>query len=126
MEKLTNLWEETVSFLATYNKSWEDDVIAVCGSNFTIPKELFEKLAKETNYYRGYGHQIVAYDLVIAGTDWWLQRWEYDGSEGWEYFTTFTPPEVVRDDITKLADDECVLHWWGSLASINGEEEEEE
>lgn len=125
MEKLTNLWEETISFLATYNKSW-DDVIAVCGSNFTIPKELFEKLAKETNYYRGYGHQIVACDLTIAGTNWWLQRWEYDGSEGWGYLTTLIPPEVIRDDITKLADDECISHWWSSLASINGEEEEEE
>ena len=39
---MANLWEETIGVLANNNKSF-DDVIAICGNDFQITKEDFEK-----------------------------------------------------------------------------------
>jgi hypothetical protein len=80
---MRNLWEETIKELADHKKSF-DDVIAICGNDFQITKEDFEKYSK-TNYDSGYGAPEVAEDLLIIGVDFWLERHEYDGSEWWEF-----------------------------------------
>lgn len=80
---MRNLWEETIEELA-YHKKGFDDVIAICGNDFQITKEDFEKYSK-TNYDSGYGAPEVAEDLLIIGVDFWLERHEYDGSEWWEF-----------------------------------------
>lgn len=36
-------------------------------------------------YYEGFGAAEIALDLVVVGDDWWLVRYEYDGSEGFEF-----------------------------------------
>ena len=66
-----------------YNKTWED-VLWIGGSEFTISIEDFKLLANK-EYDSGYGSQKVATDLKVVGKDWWLERFEYDGAEGWEY-----------------------------------------
>ena len=80
---MRNLWKETIGKLAINNKSF-DDVIAICGNDFQITKQDFEKYSK-TEYDDGYGSPKVAEDLLIIGVDFWLERHEYDGSEWWEF-----------------------------------------
>ena len=45
----------------------------------------FKKVFEKIEYDCGYGHQEVAKDLVVVGNDWWLERSEYDGAEGWDF-----------------------------------------
>ena len=50
-------------------------------------------LLADRAYDCGWGPTQVATDLVIrfrSGA--WLERWEYDGSEGWSFKTPWTPP----------------------------------
>lgn len=84
MEDLRNFWEETIGVLEDEGKTWED-VIRVGIKKGYIEKELFKKLAKETNYDYGYGASKIAEDLIIEGKGFRLVRGEYDGSEWWDY-----------------------------------------
>lgn len=45
----------------------------------------------DITYDAGYGGQEIASDLVVVGNNWWLERYEYDGSECWEFKT---PPLI--------------------------------
>lgn len=113
-----NLWEETVRDLSRLGKSWAD-VVAVTGNLFRISKEQFKKLAQKTNYDNGYGAPEIATDLKIVGSDWWLERHEYDGSEWWEYKTM---PDIVLplksvERLSVEGTDEC---GWKSLNELNG------
>lgn len=101
---MTNLFEETVSRLATYNKTW-DDVSWIGGNTFYIDVEQFIVAAKETNYDAGYGSEEVAVDLVICFNDGsWLSRESYDGSEFWRYNAYPQKPQVHYQGKVKLAD----------------------
>lgn len=42
-------------------------------------------------YDAGFGRQEINDDLVIVGDDWWLERYEYDGSEEWAFKTPPRP-----------------------------------
>ena len=80
---MDNLWEETNRALKAKGKSF-DDVVAICGNDFQITKENFEKYSK-IEYDNGYGSPQVAEDLLIIGDDFWIERHEYDGAEWWEF-----------------------------------------
>jgi hypothetical protein len=90
---MTNLWTETVAKLI-YNEKTFEDVIAIYGNDFQITKDNFEKVAKKTNYYSGYGSPAVATDLTILGKGFIMKREEYDGAENWEY--------IVLPDLSSL------------------------
>ena len=77
-----NFLKETLKALKTYNKTF-DEVVWIGNSEYEISKEDFLKLA-DFMYHDGYGTTEIAEDLKIVGEDWWLERWEYDGSEGWQ------------------------------------------
>lgn len=91
---MKNLFEETVAVLNKNGKSI-NDIIAVQGDDFAISVDNFVEVAKNTNYYSGYGHQEVACDLAIIGNGWWLERREYDGAEWWKFCST----PVVKTNI---------------------------
>lgn len=52
----------------------------------------FKKLA-DRQYDDGYGGAEVNEKLLIVGSDWWLERHEYDGSEWWEFKTLPKKPD---------------------------------
>lgn len=81
---MSNLWEETIEFLKENDKTFED-VLYIQGDDFRVTKENFETVAKDTNYDSGYGAQHIAKDLVLVGEDWWIERYEYDGAEWWDF-----------------------------------------
>lgn len=97
---MRNLWEETIENLADRKKCF-DDVVAICGNDFQITKEDFEKYSK-TEYDDGYGSPKVAEDLLIIGADFWLERHEYDGSEWWEFKQMPKYKELPFKPITAL------------------------
>lgn len=96
--KMINAKDELLLALANANQSLKD-VVA-----FNIYYESFkeDKSLKGTTlvlssldfeYDEGYGSQHL-YGTILFKDSTWLSRWEYDGSEGWEYNK---PPTV--DDI---------------------------
>jgi hypothetical protein len=82
---MRNLLTETLDELAAVKKT-ESDVLWVGSANgdFAITWDQFKEIAN-IEYDPGYGGQEIAKDLVIVGRDFWFERYEYDGSEWWEY-----------------------------------------
>lgn len=115
---MTNLWEETTRTLAAHEKTFKD-VKYIQGTDFGITKENFEKVAKKSKYYSGFGAAEVAEDLVVVGDNWWIERHEYDGNEWWEYKEK--PKQISRiKEVSHLADG-----MWNTLAELNETEVEE-
>jgi len=117
-----NLLKETLNHLTHRNKS-EKDVIWVGTLHVKTTWEDF-KLISDTYYDDGYGAQEVARDLLIVGDGWWLERHEYDGSEGWSYKETPKIPTknvklraLTVDQGIKFNDD--LSCGWCDLESIN-------
>ena len=85
--KESNLLQETLEELKKHGKSPKD--VRWVGSKdgeFAISWEEFEKIA-DVEYYRWYGAENVAIDLVVVGDDWWLERYVCEGFEMWEFKT---------------------------------------
>ena len=118
-----NLWNETVNCLHHFGKDW-CDVKYVCGEHFLISKLNFERLARETNYDDGYGAAEVAIDLKLIGDNWWLSRWEYDGSEGWEFNSMINTNTMVTKKVDRLSVQGTEHCGWCSLRELNEEETE--
>lgn len=79
-----NLWTETIETLRVNRKEWED-VLRIGTKEGYIEKELFRKLARDTDYDDGYGASKIAEDLIIEGKGFRMVRGEYDGSEWWDF-----------------------------------------
>lgn len=110
---MTNLWEETLNTLRNRGKTF-DDVLYIQRSTFSITKENFKKVAKDTIYNNGFGGIEVAEDLVIVGDNWWLERDSYDGAEWWSYKEK--PNQIITVEEVK-----CLADWnySDSLAEMN-------
>lgn len=91
---MTNLLFETIEKLAENGKGLSDVVWFGC-KEFEITSEQFIELANR-NYDSGYGSPEVAEDLLVVGTDFWLERHEYDGSEWWEYKEMPQRPKQIK------------------------------
>ena len=113
-EDISNLLDETLRVLSEHGRTM-DDVLWIGCKDFRIPIERFLELADDI-YYNIYGGVEVAADLMVVGDGWWLSRWEYDGSEGWEYNEPPKMPEEVRD-VERL-----MFHSADSLEEVNDPE----
>jgi len=92
-----NLLKETIETLELYDKSPKDvRWVGTEDGKYAISWEEFEKIAKDVEYYSGYGLQEIPDNLVVVGDDWWLERAEYDGSEWWEFKTMPKIKEVLQ------------------------------
>lgn len=94
-----NLLTETIDYMKSFGKT-PDDVLYVKMTkdsgfwkelNYNYPDEIvvdfdaFKEVANQT-YDSGYGSNKVNWSTVILFKDnTMMQRWEYDGAEGWEY-----------------------------------------
>jgi hypothetical protein len=113
----TNLLKETLEELKDNGYS-ESDVEWVGNSDYYFSFDHFKKIA-DVNYDSGYGAAEVASDLIIVGKDWWLEREEYDGAEGWKF-----KKKIVKPNINKEVDS-VVGGMWCTLDEINELDEEE-
>ncbi len=85
---MTNLYQQLLEKLEANDKTLAD--IVWIGSDdglLVIPisnlKDVFD-----VDYDNSYGAQEIASDLVVVGDGWWLERFEYDGAEWWDYKST--------------------------------------
>ncbi len=79
---MVNLLTETMECIECYGKT-EDMILWIKAYGTGITIENFKTIADHL-YDDGYGQVEVASDLIIMFTDnTWLEREEYDGSEGW-------------------------------------------
>lgn len=112
---MTNLLEETIKDLKQHGLSPND--VLWCGSEEfgSFSWEVFKMLADKT-YDSGYGGQEVAKDLLIVGKDWWMERYEYDGSESWDFKRY--PLKPSDTNLTSVFARSC----WETLKKINNPE----
>lgn len=108
-----NLLQETLEVLRENGKTAAD--VKWCGSEKTwFTWDEFASVAN-VEYDSGYGSQKVAKDLVIVGSNWWLERHEYDGSEWWEFKTTPSQRGKIRSTPRTLANGDM----WATLEEMN-------
>ena len=110
-----NLLKETIEKLKEHNLT-PKDVRWVGSKSVKTSWDNFAQVS-DVQYDHGYGAPEVATNLVIVGKDWWLERHEYDGAEGWEFKAL--PEEPVKQGyIGRL-----VGGTWDTLEELNPPEE---
>ena len=118
MGDTVELIEETKEYTKKLNKriSW----IGSADGKLAISKEDFFAL-KPVEYDSGFGGQEIAKDLIVVFTDGsWLERYEYDGSECWEY----NESPIKKKDAEKFS--KVKGNGWETLMEINTQTEEDE
>jgi len=86
-----NLLNETIEALREHGKAPEDTTFVSDGQQ-SATWEGFRVLAETCDYDNGFGAAEINMDLVVVGVGWWLERYEYDGAERWEFKTMPTAP----------------------------------
>lgn len=82
---MANLLVETKEVLKQFGKAVRDvEWVGSRDGKKAISWQTFTKIAN-FDYDDGYGGNQIAMCLVVVGSDWWLERHEYDGSEWWEF-----------------------------------------
>ena len=78
-----NFLEETIDDLKDVNKFPKDVLFISDGKVYYFWQDF--AINANFEYDEGYGGVNIYSNLVIVGSDWWLERHEYDGAEWWEY-----------------------------------------
>lgn len=97
---MINFKEELLEALKLHNKTTNDIlwVEAVNKENEKIEINLrYFLFSLDFLYDNGYGMVRINTQLKIVGSNWWLEREEYDGSEWWEFKEYPTRPEIKVD-----------------------------
>lgn len=89
---MINLLEETIEAIEGSGKKTED-VKWVGTEDKWCTWDDFKQIA-DFEYENGFGGQEISYELIICGSDWWMERHEYDGSEWWEFKQSPKMPSV--------------------------------
>ena len=108
---MENLLNETIEFLKEHNLS-ESDVRWVGCIDFKTSWENFKDVANKKYYF---DKREVASDLLVVGDNWWLERWEYDGSEGWSFKQLPKEPQKTVE-IKRVINE---LGGWEDLKEMN-------
>lgn len=90
-----NFLKETEEVIKQAGKKISD-IVYIGNREIGCKWPTFRKLA-DFEYDDGYGSAEIPQDLVILFTDnTWLERFEYDGSECWEYKKPIVPPQKPK------------------------------
>jgi len=93
-----NLLQETLGVLEDEGIVPRLDVLYVMTGDSWGTWDDFTKLAN-IDYDAGFGSQEINSSLCIVGKDWWLERSEYDGAEGWEYKSLPNRPIIYNPNL---------------------------
>jgi hypothetical protein len=99
---MINLLQETIDYLKENGKS-VSDVQWVGSEDVFFSWEEFAKVA-DISYNDSYGIVEIVFDLVVVGSDFWLERSIYDGSEEWAFKTLPKKPEthIIPETVTSV------------------------
>lgn len=82
----TNLLAETRRILWENHRHTEEVLwVGPASGEHCVSWSVFAEVASTADYDAGYGAVYIRRNLVVVGVDWWLERYEYDGWEGWVY-----------------------------------------
>lgn len=101
---MINLLEETIEALEIENKKPEDVCFVIFENKDGVKiMSRWDDFVVSSNfeYDEGYGIQEINSSLKIIGEDWWLERYEYDGSECWEFKTMPKTNKCIYMPVTK-------------------------
>ena len=98
---MINFYGEIVETLEEHNKSI-NDIIWIGTRKYKVNKEKFLEDAKKLKYDNGYGIEVINQSLIIAGNNWYLERWEYDGSEGFRFVSLLEEPQEEQEYTRKF------------------------
>lgn len=93
---MINFYDEIIKTLEKNNKAI-NDIVWIGTRKYKVEKDKFLEDVKNLKYDKGYGIATINMDLIIAGKDWYLERWEYDGSEGFSYVPFLTEPQEEKE-----------------------------
>lgn len=85
MNKLFYL--ETIEALERHGHNGDEVIFVTDGIHNCFWLDFVEQLTGigPLKYDAGYGIVIINLDLKIVGSNWWLERQQYDGKEWWAY-----------------------------------------
>lgn len=93
---MQNFYDEIIDILEDNNKTI-NDIVWIGTRKYKINKEKFLEDSKNLKYDNGYGISVINDDLIIAGNNWYLERWEYDGSEGFRFVSLLEEPQEEKE-----------------------------
>ena len=94
---MINLKNETLDFLEKIGKTLDDVLfVSIDGKRTSINKFL---AAADREYDNGYGVAEVNDSIKVVGNGWWLERFEYDGSEWWKLKQFPREPEEDAEEL---------------------------
>lgn len=99
-----NFYDELVKALSEHGKTL-DDVIWIGTRKNQFVTSKFLQWAKSFYYDNGYGMPCIPMSWCIVGDNWWLERYEYDGSEWWEFKQFPKRPLFVAEDFLNVEDE---------------------
>lgn len=112
---MSNLLEETLHILKYHDKTPTDvEWVGSAGGGYAMSWDEFAEIAN-FEYDSGYGGQEIAKDLVVVGSNWWLDRGEYDGSEWWNFNSKPTKRRDAKpfEHVMRSGDS------WATLKEVN-------
>ena len=92
---MINLLEETLTALEAIGRAPED--VKFIASFYVKTDWKHFALNANFDYDNDFGTQIINNGLMIVGDNWWLERSEYDGAEGWDF------KEIPKGDFLRIA-----------------------
>lgn len=99
-ETMINFLKETVEILRLHNKTWDDVKFIRNDDIQVLDKEAFIK-SMDFEYDKNCGCPNIDESLIIVGDGWWLERYDYYGSEQWEFKILPTPLKESKNCIMK-------------------------
>jgi hypothetical protein len=102
MRSKTNLLKETIEAMTKNGKLPVQVVRVDCAVGYREKKSFsgswddFAELSGAIEYDSGFGGQEINETLMVIGSDWWLERHEYDGSEWWEFKSLPKPLDAAQ------------------------------
>ena len=105
---MANLYNETINFIHELGYHKKDVAFCTLKRRYNrkdyevqFDFETFKQNAKDLNYHDGYGGQEIDASLKIVFKDGnWIERFEYDGAENWEFkeIPTFKHEKYFKHD----------------------------
>lgn len=81
------LYLETVEALEKNGHNGDEVIFVTDGIHNCFWLDFVQQLVDQDGVYYdpGYGSVMINLDLKIVGSNWWLERQQYDGKEWWAY-----------------------------------------
>ncbi len=109
---MQNFLRETLDFLKECDKTEEDVLYVSNGTTYCTWQDFVKQAELVGDYDDGFGSQEICPHLTIEGTNWFMQRHEYDGSENWEFYGERIKPENYNPSFEFTRNHKTLNKYW--------------